>query len=319
MANATAQDHDITHPVTATGKTNEGAQEIRLVRSSLADRLDKEHVTIAASGAGGQHKAGSAFAFYNADPGTNITTTLDGVTLSNDDNGRLAVDLTAPTLQVYVHPSWTDFAYVPLSWTVATGAYMSGTVSGSGTGLDVTNSSTGKGIRVQNTSTGKGYSSDNLGAGEAVNIDNASTGIGVYILNRSTGIGIEIDNTSTGKAIDIDHDNETGTDIILVNLDGRNASGGGDIIGEKIYVQTDTGDAIVFSVDANNTGGSGKEYLFDCSPGEAGEIAGHTKTGANAYDTGASGGGTFTCTGYFRMKDDAGNEVFVPYGTIANT
>jgi len=60
MANATADDWDITAPDTDADDASAGAKEIRLLREGVADRINKEHVTLAGSGAGGEHLEGSA-------------------------------------------------------------------------------------------------------------------------------------------------------------------------------------------------------------------------------------------------------------------
>lgn len=78
-----------------------GAQEIRDLRLGVAIRSDKEHVASAAASVGGEHKSGSAKAYYQA---TAPTQRPDAATtLTVDDNGRLFVDSDDKKLYVFVH------------------------------------------------------------------------------------------------------------------------------------------------------------------------------------------------------------------------
>lgn len=68
-----------------------GAKEIRDLRLAMGIRLNKEHVTLASSSAGGEHKAGSAVAY--TDPTVSFPVNKpDGSTiLDSADEGRLAI------------------------------------------------------------------------------------------------------------------------------------------------------------------------------------------------------------------------------------
>lgn len=80
-----------------------GAKEIRDLRKGAAIRHDKEHVALAATSGGGEHKPGSAVAYYG---GAAPTTRPDGVTaLSAADVGRLWVD--AGVLKAYTGATWS--------------------------------------------------------------------------------------------------------------------------------------------------------------------------------------------------------------------
>jgi hypothetical protein len=85
----------------------DGAKEIRDLRIGVGARMSKEHVALAAAGAGGEHLAGSAVAFVEATV-DEPTTRPDGVSLSADDAGRLWVDLTLGTLTYWNGTAWTD-------------------------------------------------------------------------------------------------------------------------------------------------------------------------------------------------------------------
>lgn len=93
---------DITAPANA-DNLPDGAKEIRDLRKGLGIRLDKEHVTSAASSAGGEHKAGSAVAYYQSSAPTQRPDA--STTLTAADNGRLFVDSDDKILYVYVHGS----------------------------------------------------------------------------------------------------------------------------------------------------------------------------------------------------------------------
>lgn len=77
-----------------------GQREIRAVRVGIRVRLQKEHDTPAGSSVGGEHKQGSAKAYF--DSSTPIFRP-DGVTsLNSADNGRLFINTTSGyVLQVY--------------------------------------------------------------------------------------------------------------------------------------------------------------------------------------------------------------------------
>ena len=79
----------------------DGAKEVRDLRKGARIRLAKEHDTPAASSVGGEHKAGSAKAYYQSSA---PTTRPDGSTaLTAADNGRLFVDSDDNAVYVYIH------------------------------------------------------------------------------------------------------------------------------------------------------------------------------------------------------------------------
>jgi hypothetical protein len=103
MANDTAADWDESSPA-ITDPRKDGAREIRVLRAGLADRLDIEHTAMAAFGAGGAHRPGSAKAYHQ---GAAPTTKPDGVTpLAASDTGRFWLDSDTDYLYIYDHPSW---------------------------------------------------------------------------------------------------------------------------------------------------------------------------------------------------------------------
>lgn len=85
-----------------------GAREIRDLRRGVAIRADKEHVAAAVGSAGGEHKNGSAKAYFaNVAP----TTRPDGTSaFTADDSGRLWVN--SSTLSLYVLQADGSFAAV---------------------------------------------------------------------------------------------------------------------------------------------------------------------------------------------------------------
>ena len=88
-----------------------GYVEIRSIRKGVNLRLDKEHVALATmssgpdlSSGGGEHKPGSAMAYFK--DGSPALLRPDGVTtLTSADKGRLAVDTTGSSfvMKVYDH------------------------------------------------------------------------------------------------------------------------------------------------------------------------------------------------------------------------
>lgn len=128
MANdGTGADWDTAAPANTDLRSN-GALEIRDLRLGTAIRVDKEHIDLAGTSAGGQHVAGSAVAYVqSAAP----TTQPDGTSLaSTADDGRLWIDTDDDRLYY-----WTGSAFklivpdtvVPyVKGTVSTGA-LSGT------------------------------------------------------------------------------------------------------------------------------------------------------------------------------------------------
>jgi len=62
MSNDDEQDWEVASPAN-TDQVSKADDEIRNLRAAVKDRLDKEHVTIAGAGAGGEHAVGSARCF----------------------------------------------------------------------------------------------------------------------------------------------------------------------------------------------------------------------------------------------------------------
>ncbi len=112
---------DASVPVAADLRSN-GHVEIKSLRVGLALRLDKEHHTLAtyttSITGGGEHKAGSAMAYYQDD---DPTTRPNGADLgsatpvdANSDNGRLFVDTSGSSRVMKV---WTGSAFENTSGT----------------------------------------------------------------------------------------------------------------------------------------------------------------------------------------------------------
>lgn len=86
-----------------------GDDEIRLLKSAIRERFEKEHtmdLTTGTSGSDGWHKNGVAKVYYQA---TAPTTRPDGTTaLTSADNGRLWIRSTDYRVNFYVHGEGTD-------------------------------------------------------------------------------------------------------------------------------------------------------------------------------------------------------------------
>ena len=105
MANSTDQAWDETSP-TNSDALSVGAQETRLLRAAVADRMDKEHKALATAGVGGEHREGAGRVYHAA---TAPTKKPDGVdNLDSDDEGRVWVDSTNENLQTHDGTSWND-------------------------------------------------------------------------------------------------------------------------------------------------------------------------------------------------------------------
>ncbi len=91
-----------------------GAAEIRFLKGAIAKRLEYEHATLAASGEGGRHLAGSARIFtgdYSGDPDTYLTDGPDDETLANThDSGRLCFDTSDKKSYYWDGDSWEKLA-----------------------------------------------------------------------------------------------------------------------------------------------------------------------------------------------------------------
>ncbi len=104
MANTTNDNWDEAAP-TLTDERRDGAQEIRVLRGGVGDRLGKEHVDPAAAGVGGEHIKGSAMVYSQA---AAPTLKPDGVTaLDAADAGRLWHDTDNDKLFMYDGSDWT--------------------------------------------------------------------------------------------------------------------------------------------------------------------------------------------------------------------
>ena len=354
----TGKDWDIALPAGATDYLANSCVELRDLRVGAEMRLNKMHSqtvdgTVASEAlgttGGGEHLEGSA-RIHTATSAPNVQAI--GALDSGGNAANVAIDTNATTkafaegaiwsdtsssyvLQVYAAEAWHDVGYLTSTVTVtgsATGVTMTNDGTGdcidmilpvvkppeirpTGSGIVINNSSTGEGEQVVNASTGKGIDIDNTGGGSGIYIDNdnassigisivgtADAGNAISITNTSGNAAIVITNSGVGEALNVANSNNSGSQHNMISLTAANAGAGA---------------IVMFNCDANSA--SGAEYLFNFTSGEAGELAGHTKTGNNTYAASASGGGTFTCTGYIRMKDDDNNVVYIPYGTIANT
>lgn len=94
-----------------------GVYEIRDVRKGVRIRMSKEHVTLAGSSAGGEHKQGSAVAWIQEDE---PTTRPDGTTaLTSADIGRMWLDLTNGVLKILTAigspNTWTPYGEICLA------------------------------------------------------------------------------------------------------------------------------------------------------------------------------------------------------------
>lgn len=112
---------DVTSPADSEFE-KDGAKETRDLRKGVGIRNDKEHVADATSSAGGEHKQGSAKAFYNGSAPTkrpDTTTNLDNV--SGGDPGRLWLD--AGVLKYWSGTAWVAISGAA-SYTVAVIGYV---------------------------------------------------------------------------------------------------------------------------------------------------------------------------------------------------
>jgi len=106
VANTNGDSWDEASPA-RTDQRRDGAQEILSLRKGTSQRANKEHATYAASGVGGEHKAGSAKAYYQANA---PTLRPDGVTaLDTNDKGRLWVKSTDNSLYQWDGSAWQNF------------------------------------------------------------------------------------------------------------------------------------------------------------------------------------------------------------------
>jgi hypothetical protein len=94
---------DETHPADG-DNLSAGDTEMRDLRIGLRLRLQKEHRVPAGSSAGGEHVAGSAFAYYQS---TTPTKRPDGVTnLDANDYGRIWYNTSNSAVSIYTGAGW---------------------------------------------------------------------------------------------------------------------------------------------------------------------------------------------------------------------
>lgn len=103
---------------------SKGDDEIRDLRTGVGIRLNKEHVTLATSSAGGEHKAGSAKVYIQSAAPTNRP---DGTTaLTSADDGRIWFDPDAASRGLFIYDdsttdsgNWTPIGIVPIGSIIA--------------------------------------------------------------------------------------------------------------------------------------------------------------------------------------------------------
>lgn len=105
MANNTVDDWDKNSPANSDA-LSVGAQETRLLREGVGDRIAKEHEAPAGSGDGGEHLEGSAKVYRQAEAPTKKPDGVDD--LDSDDEGRVFVDSDNENVQTYDGSSWND-------------------------------------------------------------------------------------------------------------------------------------------------------------------------------------------------------------------
>lgn len=105
MANSVEGDWDEGSPVISQSR-RAGALEINSLRKAVRLRMAKEHITLAASPTGGEHKAGSAVSYYQADA---PTLRPDGATsLGSADAGRIWIDSDTKYVYIWTGSAWTS-------------------------------------------------------------------------------------------------------------------------------------------------------------------------------------------------------------------
>lgn len=105
MANTVETDWDESSPALNQAR-RAGAAEILSLRQGTRLRLSREHDTLAAAGAGGTHKQGSAKLYRQA---AAPTLRPDGTTpLDSNDAGRLWLDTDTKTIYVWSGSAWEE-------------------------------------------------------------------------------------------------------------------------------------------------------------------------------------------------------------------
>jgi len=186
MANASEQDWDNAAPG-ATDDISVGDDEIRYLRQSTHDRINKSHVHLAAGGVGGEPLEGSA----RVHTATVAPTLLvigakdkDGsaadVLISDDTTlaeGAIWAHTTTAVCQVYIAGAWVSMSYLPLAGGTVTGAT---TFSAASTALTVTNNAL-----ISGTITVTGATTLN-GAGTGLTVTNNALVSGTLTVTGAT-------------------------------------------------------------------------------------------------------------------------------------
>lgn len=236
MANSTAADWDITAPADS-DSISAGAAEIRVLREAVEDRINKEHVTLAGSTAGGEHLEGSARIHTAASAPTKIV--VGGADISGNEalaEGLVWTDTDGGYVcQVYAASAWHSLGYLQFH----TGNADAITDTTAGVNIDITGTAGSKGIDVSNAST----SSSSF----AVYVTNSGAGQGVYVTNTSTGNGVYSLTSGAGYAIQAVA--QSGSSTAAMFVQAQSGSGGNAII-----VQLDSGSTVSsgMSIAANN-------------------------------------------------------------------
>jgi hypothetical protein len=186
MANASNADWDEAAPADngATGKVTNGAAEVRYLRGGVADRINKEHVDCATSGAGGEHVEGSARVWCQA---AAPTTLPDGATAITGNEalaeGMVFVDTDDYTVQVYTGSAWHSLTYALYSGDTADGHKFDIDVDDASQGIDIdVTVDSGQGINIV------------LGAGSG------SSSYGIYMVSTTAGVPANIECNTTSIA-----------------------------------------------------------------------------------------------------------------------
>lgn len=197
-ADGTGTSWNETVPPDSGEKVSSGPIEIRDVRKGVRIRAEKEHTTYGNSSAGGEHKPGSAVAYYqSAAPTVRPDTTTP---LSSADNGRLWID--SDTNYVYIYIDGTG--WVELTRPIIRRAVFQQQVAASGTGGS--SSATTWQTRVLNTSQAAdtSFATVNTGTG-TVTLAAGTYKISGFAVGRALG----------GHHLRVRQTNNTAVDLLL--------------------------------------------------------------------------------------------------------